>query len=116
MSTYGLCYGAPVTGPDQDLGATETITDVSYADIVSSYLTASARQWDSLALVPYLSFASPDGPGQCTFVTYDDAQSIAEKGAYFRSKGLGGVIVWRINRGYTSSQNPILDAVRTSFL
>jgi hypothetical protein len=47
---------------------------------------------------------------------YDDAQSIAEKGAYFRSKGLGGVIVWRINRGYTSSQNPILDAVRTSFL
>jgi chitinase len=114
-SAYGLCYGEPVTGPDQSLGDAQALTDVSYADIFSSYYTAAAREWDPVADVPYLSFAVPTGAGACTFITYDDAQSLAGKGAYLQSHGLGGLIVWRIGAGYSSGQNPLLDAVRTSF-
>jgi chitinase len=117
IAFYGLCYTAPVTGPDQALGGTTIVdTAMTYADIVANYDVAGARQWDALARVPYLSFASPSGPNGCTYVTYDDAQSIAEKGAYLKSKKLGGVIVWTINRGYMGGQSPLLEALRTSFL
>ena len=114
-SAYGLCYGEPVTAPDQSLGDAQTLTDVSYADIFSGYYTSTARQWDPLAGVPYLSFAAPTGPSACTFITYDDAQSLAGKGAYLHAHKLGGLIVWRIGKAYASGQNPLLDAVRTSF-
>jgi chitinase len=82
---YGLCYTAPVTAPAQPLGTT-TITSngMSYADIAASYLALAARHWDATARVPYLSFAAATGPAKCTYITYDDAQSIAEKGAYLK--------------------------------
>jgi chitinase len=48
-------------------------------------------------------------------------QSIAEKGAYLKAKGLGGVIQWELNEGYLSSaaaghRNPLLIAIRDSVL
>jgi len=103
---YGLCYSSPVTGPDQALnGATLIASDgtMSYANIMANYYSVGARQWDSLARVPYLSFASAHAPDGCTYISYDDEQSIAEKGAYVRAKGLGGVIQWELNEGYLSS-------------
>jgi chitinase len=121
---YGLCYSSPVTAPDQALnGATLVASDgaISYAKIMTSYYSASARQWDALARVPYLSFASPHAPDGCTYISYDDEQSIAEKGAYVKAKGLGGVIQWELNEGYLSSaaagqRNPLLSAIRDSVL
>ena len=62
---YGLCYTSPVTAPDQALdGATIAASDgtMSYANIMTSYYSASARQWDSLARVPYLSFVRRTRP------------------------------------------------------
>lgn len=115
VSAYGLCYGTPVTGPDEELGDAQTLTDVSYANIFASYYTPAARQWDPLAAVPYLSFATPTGPDACTFITYDDAQSLAGKSTYLQATKLGGIIVWRIGQAYSSGQNPLLDAVATSF-
>ena len=121
---YGLCYSSPVTAPDQALnGATLVAGDgaISYAKIMTSYYSASARQWDALARVPYLSFASPHAPDGCTYISYDDEQSIAEKGAYLKTKGLGGVIQWELNESYLSSaaagkRNPLLNAIRDSVL
>jgi chitinase len=121
---YGLCYSSPVTAPDQALGgATVLASDgtISYANIMTNYYSASTRQWDALARVPYLSFASPHAPDKCTYISYDDEQSIAEKGAYLKAKGLGGVIQWELNEGYLSSapagqRNPLLKAIHDSVL
>ena len=121
---YGLCYSPPVTAPDQDLGiATILASDgtMSFANIMGSYYDAGARHWDSFARVPYLSFASAHAPDGCTFISYDDDQSIAEKGAYLKAKGLGGVIEWEINEGYIASapvgqKNPLLAAIRDHIL
>ena len=121
---YGLCYSSPVTGPDQALnGSTLVAGDgaISYANIMTEYYSASTRQWDSLARVPYLSFSSPHAPDGCTYISYDDEQSIAEKGAYMKSKGLGGVIQWELNEAYLSSapagqRNPLLKAIHDSVL
>jgi len=116
---FGLCYSAPVTGPDQALGgATILASDgtMSYANIMSEYYSASALNWDAVARVPYLSFASAHAPDGCTYVSYDDEQSIAEKGAYVKAKGLGGVMQWEINEGYLSGapagqRSPLLVAI-----
>ena len=121
---YGLCYTSPVTGPDQALGgSTIAASDgtMSYANIMTNYFAASARKWDDLAKVPYLSFSSSHPPDNCTYISYDDEQSIAEKGAYVKAKGLGGVIQWELNEGYLKSsavgaRNPLLKAIADSVL
>jgi chitinase len=116
---YGLCYSPPVTGPGQALdGATLVASDgaISYANIMANYYSAAARKWDDLAKVPYLSFASAQPPDGCGYISYDDAESIAEKGAYVKAKGLGGVIQWELNEGYLAGspagqRNPLLKAI-----
>ena len=121
---YGLCYSEPVTGPDQPLdGATVLASDgtMSFANIMESYYDENAHHWDSLARVPYLSFASPQPPEGCTYISYEDEQSIEEKGDYLKSRGLGGVIQWQINEGYLSSEpagqrSPLLLAIHDHVL
>ena len=96
---------------------------MSYATIITNYYnpTPSARMWDAAAHVPYLSSATPLGSAGCTFVTYEDAQSLGDKGAYARNKGLGGLIIWTISQGHLPSlplgqRDPLLDAIRTGYL
>jgi chitinase len=121
---YGLCYGPPITEPEQELSGdgTELLASdstISYANIMTSYYTQEARQWDDFALAPYLSFPEdePAGPAGCTYISYDDPQSVEEKGLYLREKGLGGVIMWEINEGYMEDEpegqrSPLLNAIR----
>jgi chitinase len=121
---YGMCYSTPVTAPDQPLnGSTILASDgtMSYANIMAKYYSANARQWDSLARVPYLTFSSPHAPDDCTYVSYDDEQSITEKGTYVKTNGLGGVMQWEINEGYVASapsgqKNPLLTAIHDHVL
>jgi chitinase len=121
---YGECYTAPVIAPDQALGgSTVAASDgtMSYTNIMASYYSAAAYKWDNGAKVPYLTFASAHGAQSCTYVSYEDEQAIAAKGAFAKSKGLGGVIIWTINEGYVASapagkQSPLLEAMRTAFL
>ena len=121
---YGLCYTPPVTGPDQALnGATVAASDgdISYANIMTSYYSASAAQWDAFARVPYLSFAKATGPMGCGYISYDDDRSIGEKGAYLKAQGLGGVIMWEINEGYIATapvgqRNPLLTSIQQHVL
>lgn len=118
---YGYCWQG-VTAPHQDGGAISASDGtMSYAKIATQYPVATTRQWDATARVPYLSSAAPIGPAGCNFVSYDDAQSVAEKGTYARQKNLGSVIVWTIGQGHVPSapvgqRDPLLDALRTSYL
>ena len=120
---YGLCYAPPVTGPDQALnGATLLASDgtISYANIMTSYYSASAYHWDSVASASYLAFSSAHAPDGCGFISYDDEQSIAAKASYVKSNGLGGIIEWEINEGYLASaataKNPLLTAIASAIL
>jgi len=77
--------------------------------------------WDTTALVPYLSSAAPLGADACNFVSYEDEQSIAEKGALVHAQGLGGTIIWTISQGHLADQplgqrDPLLAAIRAAFL
>jgi len=120
LAFYGYCWQG-VTAPHQDGGSVVASDgDMSYANIATQYPVSSARQWDAVAHVPYLSSATPMGPQGCQFLSYDDAQSIADKGAYARSKGLGSVIIWTIGQGHIAARpagqrDPLLDAVRNAF-
>jgi chitinase len=120
---YGICYGSPVTGPNQALGNASFTGDdntMSYVDIVGTYMPGTTPKWDAAAKVPYLSFSSEKGPAGCRYVSYEDEASIAEKGAYVKSKGLGGTIIWTIGEGHLASapagqRDPLLQATHDSF-
>ncbi|HEX5500149.1 MAG TPA: glycoside hydrolase family 18 protein, partial [Thermomicrobiales bacterium] len=120
---FGDCWTEPVTGPSQQIGdATIAATDseMSYTTIVADYYTPAAAHVDPTAQVPYLSFATPQGPPPCTYITYEDAASIAAKGARAVDRGLNGAIVWTINQGHDRSAPPgqrdaLLRAARAAF-
>ncbi len=121
---YGLCWSAPVNAPLSPLNGADIVAGdnvMSYANIVNDYAEQGARVWDANARVPYLSFSSPHGPQGCTFVSYEDEQSILEKGQYVRQNGLGGAIVWTINQGYLPNRpegerNPLMKSLAEGFL
>ncbi|MFO0549929.1 MAG: glycoside hydrolase family 18 protein [Polyangiaceae bacterium] len=114
---YGLCYSAPVSAPDQPLNGADVVANdgtMSYAHIMASYFSQNAAQWDAVAHVPYLSFGGATGPAGCTYVSYEDPQSLADKGDWIVANGLGGAIIWTIGQGYLPAQadkNPLLDAL-----
>jgi chitinase len=121
VAFYGDCWQG-VTAPHQNGGSiSNSDGTMSYTNIMASYYTPSRRAWDATAQVPYLSSATPFGTGNCTFLSYDDAESITDKGVYARSQSLGSVIIWTISQGHiptlpAGQRDPLLDAIRTSFL
>lgn len=118
---YGYCWQG-VTGPHQDGGSIAANDGtMSYANIATDYYSAAVAAWDASAHVPYLSSAAPLGAAGCNFVSYEDAASIAEKGAFVRAQGLGGTIIWTISQGHLAGapagqRDPLLDAIRAAFL
>jgi chitinase len=120
LGFYGDCWRGP-TAPLQAVGSGVVSGDntMTYANIMASYYTAAAYHWDANARMGYLSFATQTGPQGCTFVSYEDEASIAEKGAYVKSAGVGGAIIWTINQGRIASapagsQDPLLKAAYNS--
>ena len=96
---YGRVYGGvgatndglfqPAPGPVPD----EWRTGTDYRAIVrrSPETLGFRRVMHAEARVPYLF-----NPTTGTWVTYDDSTSVAEKAAYVRANGLGGVMAWEI--------------------
>jgi chitinase len=100
---YGSCWTGAVTGPRQPVGSSTIAADdnvMSYVNIVKRYYRASAYHYDTKADAPYLSFPDGHGPQDCTFVSYENARSVAAKARYARSHGLGALIVWTVNQGH----------------
>lgn len=119
---FGSCWEG-VTDPMQD-GGTYLLGDnaMSYVNIMTDYYPVANRYtWDDTARVPYLSFEPDPGPQGCTFVSYDNPQSIREKGAFIRDTGLGGAFIWTLAQGYlpdhpVGERNPLLTAAAQSIL
>jgi chitinase len=116
---YGSCWTSPVTGPVQSPSGSRVATTLNYADIMKSYHSSGAYRYDTTAQAPYLSSSTGIGPSSCTFLSYEDEQSIAAKADYARQRGLGGTIIWQINGGYNSAAadpGALLRAVGSAFL
>jgi chitinase len=121
---FGDCWSAPVTGPGQTIGGADIVatdSDMSFITITRGgfYVPAYLNR-DNIAKVPYFSYPNPMGDEGCTYITYEDATSIAEKGQWARSQGLNGAIVWTINQGHDPSalagqKDALLRATRQAF-
>lgn len=61
----------------------------SYGELLKDYIGKNGfvRYWDDTAKAPYIFDGS-------TFITFDDAESIAHKCAYIKEKGLLGLMYW----------------------
>jgi chitinase len=122
-----------VTAPHQSTEeANARISDnyASYSNILRLYHEESARRWDDTAKAAYLSWETPKEiseptwatpPIATTYVTYEDTQSIAEKGAYVNAQGLGGTIIWTISEGYlewltSGEKDPLMKMTKSAFL
>ena len=93
MPLYGYAYQG-VSSSRNGLYSTYTSSkSVSYKTIKKSYLSSTAyRQLrHGEAQVPYLY-------GNRTFVSYDDAASLAAKAALARAQGLGGIGLWELSQ------------------
>jgi chitinase len=123
---YGLCFTGGVTGPRQVLTEGQRVTPSfdgfpSYIRIATDFNAAATRQFDDVAQVPFLAFAEPQGPGACTFVSYEDSESIAAKGAYAKELGLGGAILWSMGQQHfrdrpEGARDPLMSAAGAAFL
>jgi chitinase len=120
---YGSCWTAPVTGPVQTLGgSTIPASDgvMSYTNIMASYYSSAAYHYDTSAEAPYLDLSGQHNAQGCTFVSYEDATSLAAKIAWMKSEKLGGLIIWTISEGFISAgatvadQNPLLEVTKTA--
>jgi chitinase len=99
---YGTCWRG-VTAPGQSIAnATVVAGDntMSYTNIMNGYFTPAARRWDEAAASPFLGFDAPTGAAGCTYISYEDAQSIDAKADFARAQGLGGTIIWTIGQGH----------------
>ncbi|MFD0048036.1 glycosyl hydrolase family 18 protein [Actinomycetes bacterium NPDC127524] len=66
---------------------------VNYAAIEKNFIGKNGfvRYWNEDSQVPYLWNGS-------TFISYDDAESIDQKAAFIKSKGLAGAMIWEISQ------------------
>ena len=77
---------------------------VSYHQIVPCLHNGAYQQcWDEAAQAPYLW-----NPEEATFISYENARSMAAKVRYLKEKGLGGVMFWEYSDDY---QGELLDAL-----
>jgi chitinase len=120
---YGTCWTGGVTGPRQVIGRARVVADdnvMSWAHIRARYVTTSAYRYDTIAQAPYLSYRAPHGPQRCTFVSYENARSIAAKARWAKAHGLGALIVWTVNQGHLPNaaaghRDPLLATARRAF-
>lgn len=151
IAFYSACYripdttpsgGSPVSGPrmpadapsewcwDCGVGGGDNVASYNYFYEAGGLLdlsSAAERMRDSVAQEPYLSFATTKYDALCggntRFVMYEDEISLRAKGAFSRTNGYGGVIVWTIQQGYLPAnaaggraRNALTQALREGFL
>jgi len=90
---YGYIYKA-VSSTNHGLYQTYSGgSAISYANIAANYLNNSSyvRYFHTESMVPWLFDGS-------TFISYDDAETIALKASYIKTKGLGGAMIWELSQ------------------
>ena len=124
LAFYYTCYTGGITGPNQSTENGVTVAggdnDAPLAELfgMNGAYSEADRYWDSTALEPYLSLPAPERHG-CRYVSFEDEQSILEKGDFSRLNGYGGTILWTVNQGYVkthSEPNFLFAALRQGFL
>jgi len=89
--------------PDPLYQPARKMVRLTYSDIAELIRKKpDAEKYDFAAQAPYFS----DGK---VFITYDDARSITQKGAYARERGLMGLFVWEYGEDATGV---LVDAMR----
>jgi len=124
LGFYGSCWrgtNAMLQTLSSSAGVYASDNAMSYTNIMAQYYNAANYHWDATARSGYLGFTTATGPQLCTLVSYEDEQSIGEKGAYVKSAGVGGAIIWTINQGHlpnapAGSQDPLMTAAYNSIV
>ncbi len=120
---FGNCYNGPkqpgVALVQGDLVASDGA--MSYRNILASYQPGMTAEMLSDPTQTYLWSNAPVGPKACTYVTWEQPNSIASKSAHARSKNLGAAIIWTISQGYlpanpVGQRDPLLKALKQGFL
>lgn len=90
---YGRQFTKATAGGDGLYQTFYKASSVDYDVILAQYLSdpSYTRYFHPDARVPWLYNGS-------TFLSYDDAASIAEKGAYIKAKGLRGAGIWELSQ------------------
>ncbi|MBC7544607.1 MAG: hypothetical protein H7338_17945 [Candidatus Sericytochromatia bacterium] len=71
--------------------------EFTYGTITKRYLPGPfQRHWDPVGRVPFLVGSDSRATAGRKWISYDDAQSLAQKGAYIRQHGLGGAFIWHL--------------------
>ncbi|MFC3713271.1 glycosyl hydrolase family 18 protein [Sphingoaurantiacus capsulatus] len=127
---YGIYYGPSITGPRQSTERNNIfeVDDVAlrYAELDRmGYLSNGTYRFDDTAKSSYRVYGAggyiPTADPRrnpAGFLSYEDDASIAAKGEWVRSTGVGGTILWTVNYGYlpASKTNPLLASVKRHFL
>jgi chitinase len=132
---YAICYTGGITGPHQPTSADTRIVGgdnnfplAAFFEVGGTFDThASARTRDAIAKQPYLALTpavTDPHCGQATqYISYEDEQSLADKGAFAKTNGYGGIIVWTLQQGYLPAaasggraRDAIIQALGDAFL
>ncbi len=108
LAGYGRGFRAP------DWGVKETgksdYPEISYADISALVGQGWTRQWDAQAHAPWLLSADKSDR-----ISYDDAQSVADKAAWMKAQGLAGFFIWELKQEEVGGDNVLTAAALQSW-
>lgn len=104
---YGYLYKL---NSNANNGVYQKFTDgkaLSYTSIKTNYMNYDySKFFDSESKVPWLYKNN-------TFISYDDAESLALKAEYIKNEKLGGVMIWELSQDYNNELlNSIFEVLR----
>ena len=100
---YGRGFRAPDWGA-KNIGDSE-YPEISYADIQNLIGHGWTREWDAQAHAPWL--LSDDKSQR---ISYDDAQSVADKATWMRTQNLPGFFIWELTQEEVGGDNALTAA------
>jgi chitinase len=115
-----LTIGVPFYGTQYTLysalGASATGADRATKDMYKDFISKGGftEMWDSVTQHSYYVNSSTN-----MMIVYDNEKDMNTKGAYLRSKGLKGAMIWELSRGFYdtgSTKNPWLQALGNAVL
>jgi len=109
-------YGYEFDGTDQLWAQCSTCVDSSpnYAPYIKDLVNQQGwtRNFDDVAVAPYLTNPNIQNLNVPGFITYDDETTTARKTRYVMQKrGFGGMFMWELSADYDGQSQSLLDAL-----